>query len=192
MLIVITGNPGVGKHTVAGEISKQIELPIMDINSIARDAELFEKNEDTNDVDITRLEKIIKERISSPSLIVGHLAPYVLSPNQVKKVIVLRRNPYDLISVYKKREYTEEKIRENTGSEILGIIAHDAINQFGTKVFQVDVTGKSISEVTEKVLNIINERGVSEEVDWLDLVTKQNDLKKFFAYWLNNAPIEKD
>ena len=126
--------------------------------------------------------KIIKEKISSPSLIVGHLAPYVLSSVKVKIVIVLRRNPYDLIAVYIKREYTEEKIRENTGSEILGIIAHDAINQFGTKVFQVDVTGKGISEVTEKVLNIINERGVSEEVDWLDLVTKQNDLKKFFAY----------
>lgn len=182
MSIVITGNPGVGKHTVAKEISNHLGLPISDINSIASNAGLFEKNQDTNDVDISELKKIIKEKISSSSLIVGHLAPYVLSPNQVKKVIVLRRNPYDLISVYKKREYTEEKTRENTGSEILGIIAHDAINQFGAKVFQVDVTGKSISEVTEKVLNIINERGISEEVDWLDLVTKQNDLKKFFAY----------
>ena len=182
MSIAITGNPGVGKHTISKEISKDIGLPIMDINSIARDAGLFEKNEDTNDVDITRLEKIIKERISSPSLIVGHLAPYVLSPNQVKKVIVLRRNPYDLISVYKKREYTEEKIRENTGSEILGIIAHDAIDQFGAKVFQVDVTGKSILEVAEKVLDIINGKSTSDEVDWLDLVTKQNDLRKFFAY----------
>ena len=182
MSIVITGNPGVGKHTVTKEISKHLGLPISDINSIASDAGLFEKNQDTNDVDISELKKIIKEKISSSSLIVGHLAPYVLSPGQVKKVIVLRRNPYDLISVYKKREYTEEKIRENTGSEILGIIAHDAINQFGAKVFQVDVTGKSISEVTEKILSIINERGISEEVDWLDLVTKQNDLKKFFAY----------
>jgi adenylate kinase len=180
--IVITGNPGVGKHTVAKEISKHLGLPISDINSIARDAGLFEKNQDTNDVDISELKKVIKEKISSSSLIVGHLAPYVLSPDQVKKVIVLRRNPYDLISVYKKREYTGEKTRENTGSEILGIIAHDAINQFGIKVFQVDVTGKSISEVTEKVLSIINERGVSDEVDWLDLVTKRNDLKKFFAY----------
>jgi adenylate kinase len=182
MSIVITGNPGVGKHTVAKEISKHLGLPIRDINNIASDAGLFEKNQDTNDVDISELKKVIKEKISSSSLIVGHLAPYVLSPDQVKKVIVLRRDPYDLISVYKKREYTEEKTRENTGSEILGIIAHDAINQFGTKVFQVDVTGKSISEVTEKVLNIINERGISEEVDWLDLVTKRNDLKKFFAY----------
>jgi adenylate kinase len=110
------------------------------------------------------------------------LAPYVLSPNQVKKVIVLRRNPYDLISVYKKREYTEEKIRENTGSEILGIIAHDAIDQFRAKVFQVDVTEKSILEVTEKVLSIINGKSASDEVDWLELVSKQNDLKKFFAY----------
>ena len=182
MLIVITGNPGVGKHTVTKEISKHLGLPINDINSIAKDAGLFEKNEDTNDVDMTELEKIIKEKISSPSLIVGHLAPYVLSSDQVKKVIVLRRNPYDLISVYKKRKYSEEKTRENTGSEILGIIAHDAINQFGAKVFQVDVTGKSISKVTEKVLNIINGRGTSEEIDWLELVTKQNDLKKFFAY----------
>ncbi|MBI3255282.1 MAG: shikimate kinase, partial [Nitrosarchaeum sp.] len=81
-----------------------------------------------------------------------------------------------------KREYTEEKTRENTGSEILGIIAHDAIEQFGVNVLQVDVTGKSISKVVEKVLNIINGRGTNEEVDWLDLVTKQNDLKKFFAY----------
>ncbi|MBI2110861.1 MAG: AAA family ATPase [Nitrosarchaeum sp.] len=182
MSIVITGNPGVGKHTVAKEISKHLKLPINDINSIARDAGLFEKNEDTNDVDISKLEKIIKEKIFSPSLIVGHLASYVLSSVKIKTVIVLRRNPYDLIAVYKKRGYTEEKTRENTGSEILGIIAHDAIEQFGTKVFQVDVTGKSISEGTEKVLSIINRRGVNEEVDWLDLVTKQNDLKKFFAY----------
>src|SRR3972149_7245054 len=105
MSIIITGNPGVGKHTVANEISKHLGLPISDINSIARDMGLFEKNEDTNDVDISKLEKIIKEKISSPSLIVGHLAPYVLSSVKIKTVIVLRRNPYDLISVYKKREY---------------------------------------------------------------------------------------
>jgi len=182
MSIVITGNPGVGKHTIAKEISKYLELPINDINSIAKDAGLFEKNDDTNDVDISDLEKIIKEKIHTPSLIVGHLAPYVLSLNQIKKVIVLRRDPYDLISVYKKRHYTEEKTRENAGSEILGVIAHDAINQFGAKVFQVDVTGKSIMKVTEKVLSIINDGEINDEVDWLDLVTKRNDLKKFFTY----------
>lgn len=182
MSIVITGNPGVGKHTIANEVSKCLGLPIIDINNIAKVSELFEKNEDTNDVDVTELKKIINKKISKPCLIVGHLAPYVLSSAQVKKMIVLRRNPYDLISVYKKREYSDEKTRENTGSEILGIIAHDAINQFGIKTFQIDVTTKSILEVTNKVLNIIGGKDLSEYVDWLDLVAKHNDLKKFFAY----------
>jgi len=182
MSIVITGNPGVGKHTITNEISKYLKLSIIDINNIAKDAGLFEKDEDTNDIDIIKLEKIIKEKNWNSSLIVGHLAPYILSSEKVKKVIVLRRNPYDLISVYKDRKYNEEKIRENTGSEILGIIAHDAISQFGEKVFQVDVSEKSISEVTEKVIDIINGKNTNDEVDWLELVTKRNDLKKFFAY----------
>ena len=182
MSIVITGNPGVGKHTIANEISKCLGLPIIDINNIAKDSELFEKNEDVNEVDVSELKKIIKKQISKPSLIVGHLAPYVLSSKQIKKMIVLRRNPYDLISVYKKRGYSEEKIRENTGSEILGVIAHDAINQFGVNVFQVDVSTKSVLEATNKVLSIINGENLSEDVDWLDLVTKRDDLKKFFAY----------
>ncbi|MCI4432885.1 MAG: AAA family ATPase [Nitrosopumilus sp.] len=182
MSIVITGNPGVGKHTITKKISEILKLSVIDINTIAKDAGLFEESENTNDVNTAELEKVIKEKISSCSLIVGHLAPYVLLPDQVKKVIVLRRNPYDLISVYRERAYTEEKIRENAGSEVLGVIAYDAINQFGKKVFQLDVTGKSISEITDKVLDIINEKEINEEVDWLDLVIKQNDLKKFFAY----------
>jgi len=182
MSIVITGNPGVGKHTITKKISKILKLSIIDINSIAKDAGMYEEAENTNDIDTEELEKVIKEKISHSSLIVGHLAPYVLSANQVKKVIVLRRNPYELIPVYKKRAYTEEKIIDNAGSEVLGVIAYDAINQFGDKVIQVDVTGKSISEITEKVLNIINGKEISEEVDWLDLVIKKNDLKKFFAY----------
>jgi len=191
MSVVITGTPGVGKHTIAKEISNILELPVIDVNSVAKEARVYEKAENTNDVDTRELEKIIKEKISCPSLIVGHLAPYVLSTNQVKKVIVLRRNPYELIRVYKERGYTEEKIRDNSGSEILGVIAYDAINQFGNKVIQVDVTGKSISEIKEKVIDIINGIKISEDVDWLDLVTKKNDLKKFFAYWLNNAFVKR-
>ena len=182
MSIVITGNPGVGKHTLANEISGKLRLSLIDINKIASDSKLFEKNQDTNDVDVTRLEKIIKEKISMPTLIVGHLAPYVISTDKVEKVIVLRRNPYDLILVYEKRKYTQNKAKENAGSEVLGIIAHDAINRFGKKVFQINVTGKSISEVKERILDIIEGNGINEEVDWLDLVTRNNDLKKFFAY----------
>lgn len=96
-------------------------------------------------------------------------------------MIVLRRSPYDLISVYKKRKYTKKKSMENIGSEILGIITHDAIDKFQEKVFQVNISGKNIEKVVDQVIDIINNNGQSEVVDWLDLVVKNNDLKKFFV-----------
>lgn len=181
MSIVITGNPGVGKHTITKQIAKNLKLDIIDINQIAKDEKLFEKNEYTNDVDTTKLKKILKGRISEKNVIVGHLAPYVLDKNKVKVIIVLRRNPYDLISIYKKRKYTDKKIIENTGSEVLGIIAYDVINKFQEKTFQINATKKSIQETIDKVMKIISENRGNEEVDWLGLVTENNDLKKFFV-----------
>jgi len=181
MSIVITGNPGVGKHTITQEIAEKMKLSIIDINTIAKDLGLFEKNGDTNDIDVEELEKILKQKISEKNIIVGHLAPYVLRKNQIKIMIVLRRSPYDLISVYQNRKYSDEKIKENTGSEILGIIAHDAINRFQEKIFQINVTEKTIPEVIERVMRVISENKGNEEVDWLELVRKNNDLGKFFV-----------
>ncbi|MBL7001870.1 MAG: AAA family ATPase [Nitrosopumilus sp.] len=181
MSIVITGNPGVGKHTIAQKIAENLELSIIDINNIAKEAGLFEKNGDTNDVDTLKLKKILEQKISEKNVVVGHLAPYVLDKNKIKIIIILRRNPYDLISVYKERKYTDKKSMENTGSEILGIIAHDAISKFQEKVFQIDTSGKSIDKVVKKTMTIISSNEGNEEVDWLDLVTRNNDLKKFFV-----------
>ncbi len=110
MSIVITGNPGVGKHTITQEVADKMKLPILDINSIAKDSGLFEKNGETNDVDIEELKKILEQKISENHIFVGHLAPYVLTKNQVKVIIILRRSPYDLVSVYKNREYSDNKI----------------------------------------------------------------------------------
>ena len=187
MSIVITGNPGVGKHTITKKISEILNFPIIDINIIAKDSGLFEKNENTNDVDTKKLAKILGERKLNDTVVVGHLAPYVLEKNQVKKIIILRRNPYHLESVYKERDYSENKIKENAGSEILGIITHDTLEKFEEKAFQIDASEKSIEQVIEKVLQIISEKGNGEQVDWLNLVTKNNDLEKFFTHWLNNT-----
>jgi len=181
MSIVISGNPGTGKHTIARQIAQRLNLSIIDINEVAKDKGLFEKNKDTNDVDIIKLEKNLQDKISEKNLIIGHLAPYALDKNQVRIMIILRRDPYELISVYKERKYTEDKIKENVGSEILGIIAYDAMSKFNEKMLQINNSGKCIEETVEKVMSLISGSEVSEEVDWLDLVTKNNDLGKFFG-----------
>ena len=172
-----------GKHTIAKELAKELQLQILDINKIAQEFGLFEKNEETNDVDVSKLKKLIIKKISVSNLIVGHLAPYVLSSEQVNKVVVLRKNPYDLISIYKERKYSDQKIKDNLGSEILGIILHDAITQFGQKkILQIDATGKTITEITQKIMDSIKGKIPDDNVDWLTSISDKNDLKEFFSY----------
>jgi len=183
MSIVITGNPGVGKHTIAKKIYKKLNYEILDINKIALDTGVYEKNEDSIDVDVSKLKKILKNKITKKTLIVGHLAPYVLTKSQVKKVIVLRKSPYKLISIYKKRKYPTEKMNQNLESEILGVIAHDAIKKFGkSKTFQIDSTSDSPPKTTKKICDVLDKKIKGDEVDWLSHILKKKDLRKFFSY----------
>jgi len=181
--LVITGNPGVGKHTVSRILAKKFNYKILDINKIALKSLNLKKSSGTVDVDAKKLKNIIKKIITKKSLVVGHLAPYVLTKSQTKAVIVLRRNPYNLISVYKKRKYTHQKMIENLDGEILGVIAYDSIKKFGkNKVYQIDATKKPLAMIVKKIQSIFENDFKQDKVDWLTLVVHKNDLKKFFSY----------
>ena len=183
MSLVITGNPGVGKHTIADEILKTEDYDILDINKIAIKSNHIEKDEIGIKVDVANLKKHIKKMITKRSLIVGHLAPYVIDQSDVEVAIILRKSPYKLVDVYEQRNYSKEKTKENLGSEILGITAHDAISEFGSeKTFQVDTTNQIMEEITQKIHNIIKEKSSNDEVDWLSEIKQNNDLQKFFDY----------
>jgi adenylate kinase len=183
MILVITGNPGVGKHTIAKSVAKILNYEILDINKIALESGICKKNDESIDVDVKKLQNILKTRIKKKSIVVGHLAPYALTKSQVKKAIILRKNPYKLISIYKKRGYSAKKIAENLGSEVLGVIAYDCMKKFGkNKSYQLDTTSKSVSQITKIIIKSISGKFENDEVDWLTLITKKNDLKKFFSY----------
>ena len=180
---IITGNPGTGKHTIAKLISSKLNLEIIDINKIAISEGVFTKNNGTLDVDVSKLKKIINKMNSKDSILVGHLAPYVISPKNVEMAVVLRKSPYKLQSTYKKRKYTRKKSLENIGSEILGIVYHDTVHEFGRKkTFQIDTSDKSISATVKKVKSIFKGSKVEDNVDWLQLVLKKGDMRKFFPY----------
>jgi adenylate kinase len=181
---IITGNPGTGKHTIAKQISSKLNLEVIDINKIAIDEGIFKKNDGVLDVDVNKLKNIIDKIDSENSVLVGHLAPYVISPKNVEMAVVLRKSPYKLQSAYKKRKYTAKKALDNLGSEILGIIYYDTIREFGReKTFQIDTSDKSISLTVKKVESIFKGIKVKEDsVDWLHLVLKKGDIKKFFPY----------
>ena len=191
MSIVITGNPGVGKHTIAKEIERTWKISeLIDINKTAIDAGLVEQGQDTLDVDVNKLKKHLEPIVSDiprlhwmgrTGLIVGHLAPYVLNAKSCHPCIVLRKNPYKLLDIYKKRGYTEKKMKDNLGSEILGIITNDAIKNFGQeKTFQVDTTDHTPKELAVRIHDIYYGEDNGDNIDWLQLIQEKNDLKKFF------------
>ena len=193
MSIVITGNPGVGKHTIAKEIERTWKISeLIDINKTAIDAGLVEQGQDALDVDVNKLKKHLEPIVSDipklhwmgrTGLIVGHLAPYVLNAKSCHPCIVLRKNPYKLLDIYKKRGYTEKKMKDNLGSEILGIITNDAIKNFGQeKTFQVDTTDHTPKELAVRIHDIFYGKDNGDNIDWLTLIQEKNDLKTFFEY----------
>ena len=193
MSIIITGSPGVGKHTIAKEIERTWKISeLIDINKIAIDAGLVEQGQDALDVDVNKLKKHLEPIVSDiprlqwrgrTGLGVGPLAPYVLDGKSFNPCIVLRKNPYKLLDIYKKRGYTEKKMKDNLGSEILGIITNDAIKNFGQeKTFQVDTTDHTPKELAVRIQDIFYGDDNGDNIDWLQLIQEKNDLKKFFDY----------
>ena len=180
VVLVLTGNPGVGKHTVSKKLAEILDYEIVDVNKEAIKVGMPKQN-DSIDVDVEETQRMLKDKISDKSLIVGHLAPFVVSKELVSIVIVLRRSPYDLTQIYEKRAYSNKKKNDNLGSEILGVIAYDSIEKFGEdKTFQINTTSLTVEEVTKKIESVIDGTSKGDTVDWLTEVTRKNDLRKFF------------
>jgi adenylate kinase len=198
MRLVITGNPGVGKHTSAELVAKKLqEIPIVDINRIVVDNKaVFENNDESNgtkqygiDIDVYKTRQLLTEEIKSKQnvLIVGHLAPYVLKAVDVDLVVVLRRSPYQLKEVLQGRRYTLTKINENIACEILGITLYDALNTFGKrKVIELDTTTRSPNNYADEIVSLLQNKSKPKPsvgaVDWLSLVYENGDTREFLEY----------
>ena len=192
--LVITGNPGVGKHTSAKIIAEKIDAEIIDINNVAIDNNAIGKNTDLGfEVDVKRLVRLLEKllKIKGNLVIVGHLAPYVLKPSGISLVAVLRRSPYELEKTLKKRGYSIDKVRENVASEILGTSLYDSLKTFGKrKVAEFDTTGKTPDETADEILAALQKNTKSRSrsrtkllgIDWLILVSENGDMQRFFKY----------
>ncbi len=188
--MVITGNPGVGKHTSAKIIAERINADIIDINEVAIDNNATGRKTDLGlDVDVKRLVRLLEKLLKTKRdlVLVGHLAPYVLKPADISLVAVLRRSPYELEKTLKKRGYGVDKVRENVASEILGTTLYDSLKTFGKrKVAEFDTTGKTPEETADEILSALQKNAKSKPkllgIDWLILVSENGDMGRFFKY----------
>ena len=178
---MITGSPGVGKHAVAAVMARDFGLDLLDANDVATKAGLVDEK---GGVDTAKLGREMADAgHNNNALMVGHLAPYALEPDQVNAAIVLRKSPYTLEGIYKKRRYTRAKSLANLGAEILGIVAYDTISKFGrTVTCQIDNTSRSLEETAALAHLACSADYPGDNVDWLEKVRKSGDMQRFFAY----------
>lgn len=184
--LVITGNPGVGKHTAAFELRKILDLAIIDINELAAKHHAF-LVPPNGEIDSKKIATIIKSRLgeSQRTVIVGHLAPYVLKREWIDLAVVLRRSPYAITSTLENREYSTKKVKENVASEILGITFYDSVQCFGKeKVAELDTTQSTPVEICENIISLLNAKTTRKVgvVDWLSLVYEKGDVGRFLEY----------
>ena len=165
-ILLITGTPGVGKHTVARALQSRTEQTgdkswqTVDINEVARSAGLldvegsYDPTSDTTDVDAGALSGAVRGTLAAPGryVVVGHLAPYVVPADDVVLAAVLRRNPYELVRVYEERGYSARKARENAGAEMLGTISFDTYAARYVATGQYDTTGRAPQETARVIL----------------------------------------
>jgi adenylate kinase len=186
--LVITGTPGVGKHSAALLVAKKLRgSEIIDINKIAFGYGAFLKNvkgETTDEVNIKKLTRFIEDESESKDrcIIIGHLAPYVVNPREVSLVAVLRRSPYHLSSTLAERGYTTKKINDNVVCEILDICLSDTLKVFGVaKTTEIDTSEKSLQKVADIIISTLrkNRKRNIGITDWISLIRKKGDMAKF-------------
>lgn len=189
MKIILSGTPGVGKHTIAAMLSSLFnKVTIVDINKIILSEDLLIPSQRGNhDVDIQKsldfLTLLLSKKEYQDSIIVGHLAPYVIDPLLVDLAVILRRSPYELIKIYEDRSYSQTKISDNIVAEILGIISYDALKNFEfSKLSELEIaTGVLPSLSAQKIVNMYMDKKQRSfgNIDWLPLIQNDPEMLKF-------------
>jgi adenylate kinase len=185
--LVITGNPGTGKHTSARIVAERLGAEMIDVNKVAlENGAILAETGRGADIDTKKLGRLLASILKKKGnlVIVGHLAPYAMKATGIDMVAVLRRSPAKLEATLAERKYSREKINENVSAEIIGVLLYDAIKAFGKrKVAEFDTTNRTPEETADEIISTVQKKSQKKVgiVDWLAILS-EDEVQKFFAY----------
>jgi adenylate kinase len=181
-VILITGTPCVGKTTTAKQIAAILGAQYINLTDYAKTFGLTlgeDTERKTSIVDeekmCTKLAQTIETSENSNIIVDGHYAAAVTPTELVSFVFVLRRNPKELKEFMNKCGFNDAKLNENLSAEILDSCLIEAMQTQQGKVFELDVTGKTVDENVSEILNVLNgdKKCFAGVVDWLGMLEQE-------------------
>ena len=183
-VILITGTPCVGKTTVAQQLTAKLDALYINLTEFANKHSLTlgeDKQRKTTIIDEQKMRKKISETIDATEktttiIIDGHYAPAVVPKRYATRIFVLRRNPIELRKFMEKNGFSGAKLWENLASEILDVCLVETLREHAKeKVCELDVTGKTVENVTREILAVLDDRKKCFVgcVDWLGMLEKE-------------------
>jgi adenylate kinase len=188
-VILVTGTPCVGKTTVAQQLTAKLDALYIDLTEFAEKHRLTlgeDKKRKTIIIDEEKMRTKISETIDKTEknniIIDGHYAYAVVPKRYATRIFVLRRNPIELRKIMEKCGFSDAKLWENLASEILDVCLVEALREHDKeKVCELDVTGKTVENVTREILAILSDRKkcLVGCVDWLGMLEKKSIIDEY-------------
>ncbi|MEM2105992.1 MAG: adenylate kinase family protein [Candidatus Bathyarchaeia archaeon] len=187
-VILVVGTPCVGKTSVARLLASKINAFYINLTELALNENLVsgvDKERGSVVVDEVRMQRKISEiieNIGKDVVVDGHYAASVAPEKFVTHVFVLRRDPVELRSFMEKAGFSGRKLWENLAAEILDVCLFEVVKVYGLgKVCELNVTGKSVEDVVQEILDAVSGRircrvGV---VDWLGKLESEGLLDEY-------------
>lgn len=172
---MLGGTPGVGKSTIGARVAELLGLEAIEVRSLAGGSV---------EVDLRSLSArcgAVMRRASRPSLLITHI---IFKPRgvDVKKAVVLRKDPLLLYEELKARGYDESKVLENVEAELIGTVYYDAVTLFGEeKVCQIDVTEVTADETCWRVIRCLECVHDTDYVDWMGKLEREGRIERLLT-----------
>jgi adenylate kinase len=167
-ILGITGTPGTGKKSIAPLVARLLGTRAFSINDLALSMGLSEVTDNGTVIDTEKLKRRLSAYFGGQALVYGHLLPYVLRPDSVARVAVLRCDPAVLKQRLTVRRYPPGKVLENVEAELIGLVSADTFKAFGeSKTFEVDTTDSTPSSTAESVASVARgKKPPGVRIDW--------------------------
>ena len=170
--IAVTGTPGTGKTSVCS-ISNWQSVSVKKLAETNGCLEPIDHRDGAAPVDVEKLSSILKEGWSKTKedvLIDGHLSHHL----PVDAIVILRCHPETLEARLGKRNYSEDKIRQNTESELLGSIASEAFEMTDVPCFEIDSSANESTEIFQRLMDWLADgfkpSRPSVAIDWIERI----------------------